>query len=434
MLALSHPADSTPSAASANMLETTRVVLSNGLIVLIQRNPGAPTVSIRGQVRIGAIHEPADRAGLAVLTGSSLIRGTERRSFQQMVSELEERACSVGASGGLHQTSFSGRALAEDLPLILDMLADMLLRPTFPPQEVERYRRQFLMSLRENEEDPHVQASRAMRALLYPPEHPYSRLPGGTPETIQAITREDMVAFHQRYHPAATIIAIVGDIVPTAVVAELERCFGAWEPAHAPPALDVPTVPALAGVQRRDIAMVGKVQSDIIWGVHSTRRNDPDYYALMLANMVLGRFGMGGRLGERVREEQGMAYYVYSSFDADIIAGPWVAVAGVNPANVEPAIAALLQEIERFRAEGPTPEELADVRAYLTGSLALGLESNSGIAATLVAIERFDLGLDYIARYPTIINGISQAEIVAAAQKYLSTSDYVLATAGPPAA
>lgn len=422
-----------PAGAAGGIAASTRHVLPNGLVALIQRNASSPTVRVRGEVRVGAVHETAEKSGLASFTGAALIRGTQNRTFQQIVSETEERGCSVNAGGGLHSSGFSGKALAEDLPLVLEILADMVIHPTFPANEVEKLRGQFLMSLRESEQETRTQASRAARTLLYPPEHPYSRLSSGTIETVQGITRDDLVAFHRHYHPAATTVAVVGDVDPDTVIAELERFFGQWELPHPPPAHTLPTVPAIQGVQRRDVSMAGKVQSDIVWSVHGLSRTDPDYYAAMIGNMILGRLGMGGRLSDNVRENQGMAYYVYSGLEADVGAGPWAAVAGVNPLNVERAIAAILHEIEQFKQEGPTELELSDARAYLTGSLVLGLETNDGIANTLLAIERYGLGLDYIERYPAIINGVSHDDIVAVARKYLSTENYVLAVAGPTA-
>jgi len=412
----------------------TRHVLPNGMVALIQRNPSTPTVSVRGELRVGAVGEPIEQSGLAVFTGAALIRGAGPRSFQMIVEETEERGCSVSAGGGLHSSGFGGKALVEDLPLVLEILADMLIRPTFPAQEVERLRGQFLMGLRESEQETGTQASRAARALLYPPEHPYSRISSGTLATVQAITREDLARFHARYHPAGGAVAIVGDVEPAAVIAELEARLGSWAPAATPPDSTPPAAPpALEGISRKDIPMPGKVQSDVIWAVHGLRRADPDYYPVMLANMVLGQLGMGGRLGENVRERQGMAYYCYSGLEADIGAGPWSAVAGVSPENVERAIAAILHEVERFVADGPTEQELADARAFLTGSLVLGLETNDGMAGTLLGIERHGLGLDYIDRYPAIINAVSHAQIVAAARRYLSTERYVLAVAGPTA-
>jgi zinc protease len=185
------------------------------------------------------------------------------------------------------------------------------------------------------------------------------------------------------------------------------------------------------GVQRRDIKLAGKAQSDVIWGVHGLSRTDPDYYSASVANMILGRIGLGGRLGDNVREQQGLAYSCGSSLDADVGAGPWAALAGVNPANVERAIEAIVHEIAKFRADGPTDEELNDARDFMTGSLALGLETNDGIAGTLLGIERYGLGLDYIARYPSIIRSIGVEQIVDVARKYLSTENYIVVVAGP---
>jgi zinc protease len=429
--AIGRPLAAPGNGGAASIETATRHVLPNGMVALIQRNASSPTVSVRGEVRIGSVDEPAAKNGLATFTGASLIRGTARRSFQQIVAETEARGASVNAGGGTHTSGFGGRSLAEDLPLVLEMVADMLATPTFPSVEIERLRGQFLMNLRESEQETRVQASRAARALLYPPEHPYSRLSSGTIETVQGITRDDLIAFHRLYHPAATTIAIVGDVEPAAVIAELERTFGGWEPQGAPPSHSLPTPPPIATVRRRDIAVAGKIQSDVIWAVHGLTRTDPDYYAASVANMILGRIGLGGRLGDNVREQQGLAYYCGSNVDADLGAGPWAALAGINPANVDRAIAAILHEIEQFCADGPNEDELNDAHDYMTGSLVLGLETNDGIAGTLLGIARYNLGFDYIARYPEIIRAIDAEQVMAVARKYLSTERYVVVVAGP---
>ena len=417
----------------AAAIETaTRHVLPNGVVALIQRNPSSPTVTVRGEVRVGAVDEPAEKSGLAVFTGAALIRGTARRTFQEIVSETESLGASVSSGGGMHGSGFGGRALAEDLPLILEILAEMVRQPVFPEQEIARLRGQFLMGLRESEQETRTQASRAVRAMLFPAEHPYSRLSGGTLATVQGISREDLADFHRRYHPAATAIAVVGDVDPQEVIGLLERVFGEWMASAAAQTRALPNVLPLRGAQRRDIALDGKSQSDLIWAVHGLRRTDPDFYAANVGNMILGRMGLGGRLGDNVRERQGLAYSCGSSLDADLAAGPWAALAGVNPGNVDRALAALVHEIGQFCADGPNEEELSDARDFMTGSLALGLETNDGIAGTLLGIERYDLGLDYISRYPDIIRGVSAEQIVAVARRYLSTENYVVAVAGPP--
>jgi zinc protease len=420
-----------PASARSGIAAAVRHVLPNGMVALIHRNPNSPTVSVRGEIRAGAIHEAAEQAGLATFTGAALIRGTAKRSFQQIVAETEARGCSVNAGGGTHSSSFGGKALNEDLPLVLEVLADMLITPAFPAAEVEKLRGQFLMNLRESEEETGYQAARAAQKLLFPPEHPYSRPAMGTMDTVAHISRDDLAAFHQQYHPAATIIAIVGDVDPAAVIADLERFFGAWQSSREVPAGDLPPPAPLTAPAEERVPMNGKVQSDIIWAVHGLSRRDPQYYPAMVGNMILGQLGIGGRLGENIREKQGMAYYAYSRLAADLGAGPWMAVAGVNPANVERARVAILHEIEQFTREGPDEQELADAQDFLTGSLVISLETNDGMAAALLTIERHSLGLDYIDRYPAIIRAVSHEQIVAVARQYLSTERYALVVAGP---
>lgn len=415
----------------ATIETATRHVLPNGMVALVQRNEGTPTVSVRGEVRVGAVSEPAAQAGLAALTGAALIRGTERRTFQEIVATTEALGASVNAGGGMHSSGFGGKSLAEDLPLVLEILADMLRAPTFPEHEVARLRGQFLMGLRENEQDTRVQASKVLRRLMFPPEHPYSRLSSGTIETVETITRADLAAFHRLYHPAATTVAVVGDVAPAQVVAALELAFGGWRVPGGPPQSTPAPVTPVRGVQRRHVAMPGKSQTDVIWAVHGLSRLDPDYYAASVANMILGRIGLGGRLGENVRERRGLAYYCGSSLDTDLWAGPWAALAGVNPADVDEAVAAIVAEIGQFAADGPTAEEMSDAQDFMTGSTVLGLETNDGIAGTLLGIERYGLGLDYIARYPSIIRAIAADDVVRVARAYLSDADYVLVTAGP---
>lgn len=409
-----------------------RHVLSNGMIALILPNPNSPTVAIQGEIAIGAVNEPAEKAGLGVLTAAMLIRGTTKHTFMELVSQTEERGCSVSANGGLHGTGFGAKALKEDFNLVLEILAEMLMQPTFPEKELEKLRGQFLMSLRESEQETRVRVVRATRQVLYPADHPYSRPAYGTIETIQKLERADLVAFHQTYNPALTTIALVGDLDPEATLATLERIFGAWQATAQAVTQELPPVPPLTTISRQDIPMEGKVQADLLWAVHGLARNSPDYYPALVGNMILGRIGMGGRLSENVRQKQGMAYYVFSGLEADKGAGPWTAMAGVNPLNIERAIQAILHEIELFKREGPTDEEISDTKSYLTGISVLGLETNGGLASSLLAIESFGLGLDYIVRYPEIINAITKEEIKAIACKYLSTENYVLAVAGPP--
>lgn len=433
MNACGDPMNPFPSNRAGTIATALRYELPNGMVALVQRNATAPTVSVYGEVRVGAANEPPEKNGLSAFTGAALIRGAGHRTFQEIVARTEAVGASVNAGGRMHSTGFAGRSLNEDVALILEILSDMVRAPMFPDEEIERLRGQFLMALREDEQDTSVRASRALRSIMFPPTHPYSRLSRGTIETISTLTREDLLQFHTLYHPAATTIAVVGDIDPAAVMALIERFFGDWQAPGAPPRVTLPDPLPLPDQRRVHIALDGKSQTDVIWAVHGLDRRSPDYYAASVANMILGQLGIGGRLGERVREEQGLAYYCGSSLDADLGAGPWTAMAGVNPAHVERAIDAIVREIKQFAAEGPTEQELADARDFMTGRLAIGLETNDSIASTLLGIERYQLGLDYIERYPAIISSIDRDQVVEVARRYLATDDYAIVTAGPPA-
>jgi len=179
------------------------------------------------------------------------------------------------------------------------------------------------------------------------------------------------------------------------------------------------------------VPMADKVQADIMLGVSGVPRNHPDFYALRVANCILGQFGMMGRLGARVREEQGLAYYAYSSLAADAVGGVWTAAAGVNPRDVESAIASMQDEFTRIAAEGVSADELADSQAYLTGHLPLTLETNEGVAATLLSMEWYALGLDYLLRYKDLIYSVTSDDVQRVCAQYLRPERIVTVVAGP---
>jgi zinc protease len=180
--------------------------------------------------------------------------------------------------------------------------------------------------------------------------------------------------------------------------------------------------------------MNDKVQSDVVIGVPAIARSHPDFYAVRVANCILGQFGMMGRLGTRVREEQGLAYYAYSSLMTEMVGGVWVAGAGVNPANVDAAIASIEDEFARIGEDAVAAEELADSQAYLTGVLPLTLETNEGVAGTLLSMEWFDLGLDYLLRYTDLIYGVTAEDVRRVCAEYLRPERCVTVVAGPNAA
>jgi zinc protease len=407
-----------------------RTTLPNGITVLARENWSAPSVVIEGYVLAGNLDEPEGKPGVASFTASMLSRGTRHRTFSEINEAIESIGASIGFSPDRHITNFSTKSLAEDLDLVLAVLADELRSPAFPAEYVDRVRGLRLTALAERENDTRQMAGRTFRELMFG-AHPLGRDMLGTRESLAAINRDGLARFYEQFYgPAEMVVAVVGALKVDEAVKRIADAFGDWD--HVRPARNL-LDPVLHrdGVRARHVSMPDKTQSDVILGWPAMRRASPDFDAARVANTVLGVFGMMGRLGANVREKQGMAYYAYSRLSADREPGTWTSIAGVDPANVKRAVKAMLVEVQRMRDELVPEDELEDTKRYLTGSLPLQLETNDGVASILADIEWHQLGLDYIERYADIINGVTPEQIRAAAQKYLDPQAYVMATAGP---
>ncbi len=222
------------------------------------------------------------------------------------------------------------------------------------------------------------------------------------------------------------------DIVQAEAAVELvERYFGDWRNPEQPAEPPLPPVGRPPAPLNRRVLMPGKTQSDLILGGPGPQRKHPLYQAARIGNNILGTFGMGGRIGNMVREKNGMAYYAASGLEGGLGPGPWRAYAGVNPKNVQRATDLILAEIRKFTHRKVTPEELADNQTFFLGRLPLSLETNEGVAGTIGSLELYDLGLDYLQRYPALIQAVTRDQILEVAREFLSADQYVLAVAGP---
>ncbi len=410
--------------------DITRGILPNGITVLVRTNLNSPSVVIGGYLPCGSLFDTDNKLGLADFTASCLLRGSEKRDFQQIFDELESAGASLSFSAGGHTAGFSGRCLSEDLPLLLELLADALRRPVFPKEQVERLRAQSLTGLSIRAQDTAEMASLTFDQIVFE-GHPYARPDDGWPETIKAIKRNDLERFHHiHYGPHGLVLAIVGSVDPKTIVTLVGRELGDWTNTLQP---EIPALPALKPLKRiitRKVKIPGKSQSDLVIGTSGPRRKDPEFMPASLGNSVLGQFGMAGRIGEVVREKSGLAYYASSSLSAGIGPGSWDVSAGVNPANVQKARDLICKEIERFVEKGVTIGELSDSQSNFVGRLPLSLESNAGVVNALLNIERFDLGLDYYRRYPKLVQSVTPEEVLSAAKKYLHPDKLAVAIAG----
>jgi zinc protease len=409
-----------------------RFTLSNAIKLIVQENHVSPSVVVRGHLWTGSLNDPPEKMGLARFTASAVRRGTTTRTYQEINEITETVGANVYVSGGRHLTDFGGKSLTEDFGLLADVLADVLLNPVFPQNEVDKVRGQIITGLKELENDTRGLANREFRQLLFGLEHPYGRPGDGTLDSIPGIRRDDLEAFYRTYfRPEGAVIVVVGDVRAEAVRDTLERALGGWQPAGDASNFELPETQPLTEPRRYVRTMTNKTQADLILGTVGPQRAAEEYYSARLGDTILGHLGLMGRLGETVRDQQGLAYYAYSGLEAGLGRGPWSVRAGVNPVNVDQAVGSILAEITRLRDEPVTDQELEDGQDYLTGSLPLRLETNEGIASTLLDMDLHQLGDDYIIRFPDLMRAVTKDQIQAAAQKYLDPEHYALVIVGP---
>jgi zinc protease len=413
-------------------LSPLRRPLSSGGTVLVQQTATHPAVTLYATLPAGSGFDVDAVLGRSNFVARVIDRGTERRTADQLAENLDGRGVSLGTSVSRHLLSLSCTCLAEDIHPILDIVADVLRRPTFPPDQIERRRGTIITAIRQDEDNPAAVAMEGLMSLLYPAGHPYGRESRGTVQTVERIRRDDLVQFYRAQVGAAGLrLVIVGDVVPESAADAAEAAFGDWDVLGGPP-LQPPPVTHTTDRRLRVTRMPGKAQSDIAYGFTTIRRSDPRYYPLTVLNNVLGQYALGGRLGDSIRERQGMAYYVFSSFDANIAEGPLVIRAGVSPSNVDRTIQSIDEEVERMAKDGVTPEELANSKRYLIGSMPRMLETNGGIASFLHDADYFGLGLDFDRRLPSLVDAVTLDEVNAVAKTFLVTDRASIWVAGPP--
>jgi zinc protease len=411
--------------------DTLRAVLPNGITVLTRANHSSPSVVVHGYVDTGALRDPQDKLGLADFTASMLTRGTQTRTFHQIFDLLESSGASLGYSGNTHTTSFTGRSLIEDLPMLLALLRETSETPTFPAEYVEKMRAQLLTGLALRAQDTSDMASLTFDRLLYR-DHPYGRPDDGYPETVARIFRDDLADYHAKHFgPRGMVLVIVGDVEPARAVDLVNAAFGSWQNPQQSAPVELPVFIPPTVETREHAPVEGMVQSDIVMGGSGPTRKSPDHLPISLGNNVLGQFGMYGRIGEVVRERSGLAYYAYTRLNSGVGPGTWEVSAGVNPANVEKTIALVKQEIARYLQKPVDAEELSDSQANYIGRLPLAMESNSGVASALLHLERYQLSLDYYREYAGLVRAVTSEMILEASRRYLDPRTLAIASAGP---
>jgi zinc protease len=419
--------------ANFNLQNTTRVVLPNGLTLLMLEDHRLPVVSARAFVKDIRVTEPADKAGVANLVGDLLDEGTATRTGQQIATAIED----VGGALKVDAAGASVQVLAPDRTLGLGILFDCLAHPNFPADALERKRDQTLSALLDDEQRADVKALRAFSELVYGPKHPLGRPSRGVRPIVEKLTSADCKAFHAaRFVPNNTFVAVVGDFVTADVVAEITRLTRDWK-ILPPPKVELPPIAPLPAFTQKIISVPESAQLYVFLGHAGIIRLDPDYYKLLVMDYVLGTGpGFTDRLSSSLRDRQGLAYSVSATVTgnaADAI-GTFTGSIGTFPDKFLPVKDGFLKEINRIRDEPPTAEEVEDAKTYLIGSLPFHYTSNGGLAEQLLQIERFGLGLDYPTAFRKAVAAVTPADVQAVARKHIHPDRLGLVAAGPVSA
>lgn len=407
-LALSQPAAAAPLAK--------RLVLGNGLAVLHAERPDPPLVTVSVAVRAGTLAEPPDKPGVASLTAALLKEGTKGRSSAEISGELDFVGATLSVSGGDDFVFLQLRVLKKDLSLGLEILSDVVRNPRFDEGDIKRKVEQLLAQIRQAKEDPEHTAKEAFAKEVFG-EHPYGRTDEELAASLPLLSAEDLRRFHEeRYSPQGAVVALVGAVTEGEARELLGRYFGDWSsrPQKAPPPAKQPP-PGTKKTLRIDKKIS---QANIALGHLGVRREDPDYYPLSVANFILGG-GSTSRLTVRVREERGLAYDVHSVLEARKERGAFFIWVQTKNASAAEALREIFAELDRLRKEGPSEEELAEAKAYLTGSFPMRLDTSAKIASLLTSIELYNLGLDYPDRYHELINAVTREDIRRVITKHL---------------
>lgn len=398
-----------------------REVLPNGAVLLVAERPAIPIVVVRIALPAGAVRDPADGLGLANLTAELLTRGTTRRSGPALDRAIEFVGGSLDADAGRDGAWVTLSVLKKDLPLGLDLLAEVLLHPTFPQDELARKVADIQAALRRSEQSPETVAGRALGPLIFP-GHPYGRPAAGTIESVGRLTRDQVVSFYRgHYRPDGAYIVAVGDVTEAEIrQALLQRLAGWTAPGTPLPAIPrpAPTVPAEARTITRDLT-----QTTVLLGRPSIGQDDPDYFPLAVATYILGG-GSASRLYTRVREEKGLAYSVYSTVSPGRYGASYLVSLQTRTDGVAEAVRLVREEMARMGREPVTAAELDLAKSYLIGSFPLRLDTSGKLAGFLSGVEQNGLGLDYPDRYKERIGRVTAADVERVAARYLDPGTF----------
>jgi zinc protease len=407
--------------------DTYETTLPNGLVLVVVEDPRLPLISYRLGLRTGDAHDPEDLPGLMDMMTGLLTEGTESRTSREIADEVARLGATLHAGASSDHTTVAASSLAIYGDNILEMLADIVLRPVFPANEVELVKQNTKESLKQQRAQPSFLASEMVANVMFGP-HPY-HVTAPTPESIDATTRERLVAFHRQTFVANNaVLLVVGDVQRASVVKQVEALFGKWQPGQ-PPGNDFSAPPARSKRSAYIVDRPGSAQANIVIANSGINRSSPDYFPLLVMHTILGA-NASSRLFMNLREEKGYTYGAYSSLDARRTAGTFRATAEVRSPVTGDSLKEFFYELNRIRQDPVSEKELTDAKSYLTGVFPLRLETQEGLIDQLVQIKMFDLPEDYLEAYRGHIQEVTIAQVQEAARNYVRPDEAAIVIVG----
>ena len=393
--------------------------LANGLQVVLLRSTKVPTFNMQMVVLSGGLSDPADYRGLASFTASLLREGTKTRASKEISEQVDALGATLGANSGFSSmtTNVSAGGLIENLDQTLDLFADVVRNPTFPQAEVDRYKTRTLAQLQFIRSNPQFLAQEQFNRAIYGTSHPASVVMAPA-ESLKKMSSKDLAEFHAKYYrPNNAILAIVGDVTLKEIMPKLEKAFGSWEKGDVP-ATTIPAAPAQGESKIYLIDRPGSVQTVIQLGTLGIERTSPDYFAVLLADRVLGG-GPSGRLFLNLREDKGYTYGAYSGFGGSKFRGTWISSSEVRTDVTEGAMKEFMYELNRLRNDKVPAEELENAKRAIIGGFALSLEQPQSLLQNIITQKLYNLPADYWDTYPQKVTAITAEDVQRVAQKYI---------------
>ncbi len=406
--------------------------LPNGLKVVVRENHNNQTVVVYGMVPGGKITDPAGKPGVANFAVQMLASGTAQHSKLELAELMENAGVELGFAPSRETFSLAGRSLAEDFPLLLELASEMLLEPSFPAEEIELTRQQLQAGLLNSLNDTFDMSFYTGRDLIYGAGQPFAGRVEGTPDSVAAITREDLLDWHARQVvPDGSVLVIVGDVDSAAAFSAVEQRFAAWQGSQpgrseliARGAEFKADAPA-----RTDINLPEKSNVALLWIGPGMSKATSDWAARQIATFTFGG-DFYSRMNERLRIKEGLTYGAFAWLSNGLAAGPFCVSVQVNPENIAPALAATEEELARFAGEGITGEELALAKSYLAGNFPVKLSDNASVAAAIGEATYLGFGVDYIQSYQAAIAAVDKAQVDAVAAQLANPAGFKLVVAG----